>query len=302
MKKVSENLAHLRTINIIELENEIDVSLKFGFSLTNEPIENESWWIIFHAVHRIDISKGKPFVARILPLDSFDQQTLDYLLHDGLRILKYCCHFHHLHLPTLYEIMRFHNKVYIFEEMLIYKSLAQIIIESGPINESTARLWCKQIVTALDFLHDIGIAHNNLSVLSVFFGVDNLVKITGLEHACVYWNSVEKKMQLQRKSKCEIKESAPEVICSYFYDPTKADIWNFAVLLICILLGHYPFINDKNSTFEDEWKNTRDKIFKTVSAECFQLLCECLQLEPNARLTTKQILQHAWFVDFVDVQ
>lgn len=106
-----------------------------------------------------------------------------------------------------------------------------------------------QILDAVEYLHDLGIAHRDIKLENILIDPVSLhIKLIDFGEACVWkhYNHLVKS-----KDFCgTIIYIPPEEFDHQEYDPAKVDIWALGILLYILLYMHYPWymatISDKN--------------------------------------------------------
>jgi len=95
--------------------------------------------------------------------------------------------------------------------------------------------------------------------------------------------------------------TAPEIVKRASYDPFKVDTWSCGIVLFSLLFGQFPWddltkILDLNptSTAALEQPKIRFPRDTAVSDSAKQLVIQMLNVNPEKRLSMKQILQHEW--------
>ena len=97
---------------------------------------------------------------------------------------------------------------------------------------------------------------------------------------------------------------APELCMEEAYD-FKIDIWSFGVILYFLLTGQTHVPSRKDEAVQRKEILEKDYLIKpleqrNVSVHAMDLVKRCLTKDPNKRLTSKQVLQHAWFKAIFD--
>jgi serine/threonine protein kinase len=77
------------------------------------------------------------------------------------------------------------------------------------------------------------------------------------------------------------------------YDPFKADIWAFGILLYWLVLGYFP--QDNESIRKKKPSSTFQLLFpKDMHPGIEYLITKMLQEDPNERVTADEILVDTW--------
>jgi len=85
----------------------------------------------------------------------------------------------HINIIKLYEHFLIDEKVYIFLEFASSGTLSEYVRKRGPLKETKARKWFKQICSGLYHMHSHGISHRGLLkfLILFFFSIELTVKI-----------------------------------------------------------------------------------------------------------------------------
>ena len=218
----------------------------------------------------------------------------------------------HPNVIKLYEIYEDPRYIELLMEQCTGGSLFDKLIkkmedEDETFSEKEASIIFRQIITAINYCHNQGIAHRDLKMENVLFLNDQKnspIKIIdfGLSQC------VEKKKLVQvltGKNYGDVVMNAP-VGTPHYISPEvlngkynqKCDIWSAGVILFVLLGGCFPFDGDsdnevykaimkKKFVFEDEeWKN--------ISNEAKDLISHML-IDENKRYSAEEVLKHPWF-------
>lgn len=102
-------------------------------------------------------------------------------------------------------------------------------------NEKMAQLIFAKLVSAMEFLHSLGVAHLDISPENVLVDAKGAVKL------CDFGNSrqvVHGKL-LNLNGACgKLNYAAPEVLQGLSFDPFAADVYSLGVMLWVLLCGH----------------------------------------------------------------
>ena len=165
-----------------------------------------------------------------------------------------------------------------------------------------------QICSALDYCHSKGVCHRDLKLENLMLlgpssgtlGTQELVKVTdfGLSKDCSMHSQPHTKVGTISYMAPEVTEadSAP-------YDGQAADVWSLGVILYVLVACSYPFGYDGPKELGGEpthkvCSRIREGRFKapppSLSEACKSLIAGMLTVDPQARLSVRQVLEHPW--------
>ncbi|KAF4002058.1 Protein kinase domain family protein [Saccharomyces cerevisiae] len=196
---------------------------------------------------------------------------------------------------------------YMVMEFVSGGDLMDFVAAHGAVGEDAGREISRQILTAIKYIHSMGISHRDLKPDNILIEQDDpvLVKITDFGLAKVQGNGSF------MKTFCgTLAYVAPEVIrgkdTSVSPDEYEerneysslVDMWSMGCLVYVILTGHLPFSG-----------STQDQLYKQIgrgsyhegplkdfriSEEARDFIDSLLQVDPNNRSTAAKALNHPW--------
>ncbi|TRY65345.1 hypothetical protein DNTS_005923 [Danionella cerebrum] len=174
----------------------------------------------------------------------------------------------HQHVCRLYHVIETSSKIYIVLEYCPGGELFDYIIAKDRLSEDETRVFFRQIISALAYVHSRGYAHRDLKPGGLGF---ELLTCCG---SPAY--------------------AAPELIQGKAYIGSEADVWSMGVLLYALLCGFLPF-DDENCMVLYR-KITRGKYSNPpwLSPASILLLNQMMQVDPKRRLTVRHLLDHPW--------
>jgi len=149
----------------------------------------------------------------------------------------------------------------------------------------------KQMVDGMDHIHSRGIIHRDISLGNILMTSENIVKISDFGFA-KFENEVE-----TEKVICGSNDYISPEMLKRDTVTSKCDIWALGVILFRLLFGYLPFhCEDKEDTEKNIIKG--DWSFPSgqhISPEARDLLIKILNVDPDARPSTRDILSHKFF-------
>ena len=199
----------------------------------------------------------------------------------------------------LYEIFEESRFIHIVMEECKGGQLSDRIIQNIKNNKFyTEREIAKvfqQIMSAIAYCHDNGIAHRDLKPENILYtnqgeNIDDSIKVIDFGLSRLFH---EKKMNTKVGTPYYV---APEVLLKKYNE--KCDIWSAAVILYILLSGEIPFNGDNDREIYDAISNYKYNFnsnqWKQISPSAIDLIKKCLVPE-NIRLSAKEVLEHPWF-------
>lgn len=204
----------------------------------------------------------------------------------------------HPNIIKVYEFYRTHKHLLIINELCSGGELFDKIMEVKYFSESVAANIMRQILSAVNYCHQLGVIHRDLkpeNILIVSQKEKNneffSIKIIDFGTCEILKNS---KLKEQIGTSFYI---APEVLRNSYNE--KCDLWSCGVILFILLCGSPPFyghtedeifrkILQCNYTF-------KSKVWGKVSQEAKNLIMKLLTLDPEKRLSAQEAMNDIWF-------
>uniref|UniRef100_A0A8C5LUC0 Maternal embryonic leucine zipper kinase n=1 Tax=Leptobrachium leishanense TaxID=445787 RepID=A0A8C5LUC0_9ANUR len=176
--------------------------------------------------------------------------------------------FSHQNVCRLYHVIETPKKIFMILEYCPGGELFDYIIEKDRLTEDETRMFFRQIVSAVAYIHSQGYAHRDL-------------KPGGMDY--------------QLMTCCGSPAyAAPELIQGKAYIGSEADIWSMGVLLYALMCGYLPFDDDNVMLLYKKIMRGKYDIPKWLSPGSVLLLSQMLQVDPKRRITVRHLLNHPW--------
>lgn len=225
----------------------------------------------------------------------------------------------HPNILKLYESFEEEHRFYLIFERMEGGQLLSHIQRKDHFTEKEASLVIKDVATALEFLHQKGIAHRDLKPENILCKYEEEIvpiKIcdfnlaSGLEEM----NCITPELYTPVGS---AEYMAPEVVDAFQGDAPaydkRCDLWSLGVILFIMLSGKAPFFGNCGEDCEWEkggscyecqrtlWNSIKegnfkfdDREWKHISPEAKDLVSNLLVKDASKRLTAKEVLRHPW--------
>ena len=202
--------------------------------------------------------------------------------------------------PNVLKIFEFYsdkNSYSIVTELCSGGELFQEIVDKGPFNESYSAYVMFQILSAINYCHNMKVIHRDLkpeNILIVDRDKNNYPRIK----ICDFGTSkMFEKGAVQKKLVGSSYYIAPEVLKKRYDE--KCDIWSCGVILYILLSGRPPFGGDTDKEIMDNVTmgkyDLQTNPFDKVSKSCKDLIQKLLIMEPKKRISAQDALNHPWF-------
>ncbi|RNA20795.1 calcium calmodulin-dependent kinase type 1 isoform X2 [Brachionus plicatilis] len=212
-------------------------------------------------------------------------------LQNEIAVLKKLKHPNIVELVDTFEDDYF---VYLIMELVTGGELFDRIVAKGSYTEKDASKLIKQILEAVDYMHDQGIVHRDLKPENLLYespDEDSIIKISDFGLS----KGIDSRMMM---TACGTPGYvAPEVLAQKPYGK-EVDVWSIGVISYILLCGYQPFFDENDSNLfamilKGEYQFDSpywDDI--SESAKDFIRHIMCLSVED--RYTCKEALRHPW--------
>ncbi|KAI9011147.1 kinase-like domain-containing protein [Gaertneriomyces semiglobifer] len=198
---------------------------------------------------------------------------------------------HHPHIPRLHDVTIHNDNYYLFMEHIDGCSLLELILSRGKLFEATARLYLRQIISAVDYCHQNNIVHRDLKIENILLTKCGTVKLIDFGLANIYSNS--KKLHTFCGS---LYFAAPELLNAKAYTGPEVDMWSIGVILYVLVCGKVPFDDPSMPVLHAKIKAGVVKYPNHVSTSCRQLISRLLVTDPRRRATMNEVKEHPWIL------
>ncbi|XP_050372089.1 CBL-interacting serine/threonine-protein kinase 4 [Argentina anserina] len=205
----------------------------------------------------------------------------------------------HPNVLKIHEVMATKSKIYIVMELATGGELFAKIARHGKLPESLARRYFQQLVSALRFCHESGVAHRDVKPQNLLLDGNGDLKVSDFGLSAL---PEQLKNGLLHTACGTPAYTAPEVLYRVGYDGSKADAWSCGVILFVLLAGHLPF-DDSNLVAMHKKIQRRDYVIPAaVSKPARRIIYQLLDPNPNTRLSVGAVMEKPWFQRAIDLK
>ena len=202
--------------------------------------------------------------------------------------------------PNILKIFEFYSNkesYSIVTELCSGGELFQEIVDKGPFNENYSAYVMFQILSAINYCHNMKIVHRDLkpeNILIVDRDKNNYPRVK----ICDFGTSkMFEKGAIQRKLVGSSYYIAPEVLKKHYDE--KCDLWSCGVILYILLSGRPPFGGENDKEIMERVSigkyDLQSSPFNKVSKNGIDLIQKLLIMDPKKRISAQDALLHPWF-------
>jgi len=229
---------------------------------------------------------GERVAIKIVPQNEVHAEKSGQKLRREVNVQRM---FRHPHIVRLFEVIHTSQHMFLVMEHASGGELFECISHQGRLHDSTARRLFQQLISAVEYCHDRGVAHRDLKPENI------LLHNTDIKIADFGLSNIMRDGEFLRTSCGSPNYAAPEVIAGNLYSGAEADIWSCGVILYAMLVGRLPFDEDSLAVLFRRIKEGKYTIPSSVTAAAADLISRILVVDVMGRYNIPQIKAHPWF-------
>ena len=160
------------------------------------------------------------------------------------------------------------------------------------LNENTAKVIFKQILSALEYLHSMNVLHRDIKLDNILLDSKGNIKLGDFGVS-----KVVKKSEVVYDQCGTPAYIAPEILLDKGYSGSGIDMWSAGVVLYAMLYGTVPFKAHNMKDLHSSIINAKYSLKDTISDEASDLITKILEPNPTHRYTISEILSHPWYAE-----
>ena len=237
----------------------------------------------------INKQTGEKVAIKILEKSKLSKYENKIKLAREIEILK---KLKHPNIIQLYSVIETQRQFLLIMEYIRGKELYQYILLKKKISEEEACLYFQQIISGIEYLHKLKIAHRDIKAENILIEQNSkTIKIVDFGLSNTYDDKEEGLLSTACGSPCY---AAPEMLEGKLYKGGKVDIWSAGVVLFAMLCGYLPFEDEDKNELYKKIINGKYSIPSHVSKQGRDLIYGLLNTNPRKRINISQIKKHSW--------
>lgn len=273
--------------SIVCLAEEIELKSKDPNSKDKKKKES-----IFAKIKKKFTKGSKRYAAcKIIPRTKIKEKKLSKRLDQEIRIYQ---QMHHPNVVQLIDVQKDSTFYYIFLEFCPCGELYQILNKKGPLTETDAAIFFKQLLIGLQYIHSLNVGHRDLKLENILIDQFGRVKISDFGLSKLLRNEDNGLTGTPCGSPCYV---SPECISGHPYDPRKSDIWSCGVILYELTTGELPWTKRTQAKLFQQIRNGEYSIPSKISDSCSNLIIRLMTVDTTKRITIEEALNHPFLKD-----
>ncbi|KAG1451859.1 hypothetical protein G6F56_007975 [Rhizopus delemar] len=196
----------------------------------------------------------------------------------------------HKHIVSVHEVFTEQDLIYIIMDYVDGGELFHKIREKKKLSERQARIWFREMIEAVDYIHQNNIVHRDLKPEN---GNEFQVQICDFG----FGNIIQQRQEILSTYCGSPFYAAPEMVTATPYEGPPADIWSCGVILYAMLTGYLPFQADQMPELFRKIKKGEYRPPSHVTDQAVDLMKRLLCVDARRRITAKECLSHPWMAE-----
>ncbi|KAJ3392552.1 Map microtubule affinity-regulating kinase [Lobulomyces angularis] len=264
--------------------------LTIGYYELENVVGEGNFAVVKLATHTLT---GEKVAVKIIDKTKLDKATAKKLFRE-VRIMKML---NHQHIVRLYEVIDTPKELYLIMEYVAGGEIFDYLVAHGKMKEKEARKHFHQIISAIDYCHNLKVIHRDLKAENILLDVNMNVKIADFGFSNQFTPG-------ERLSTwCGSPPyAAPELFQGKEYSGPEVDIWSLGVVLYVFICGSLPFDGSSLPKLRARVLAGKFKVPFFMSTDCERLIKKMLILDPSKRISLEQLKQDKWYTEGMEDQ
>ena len=223
------------------------------------------------------------FVSKVMLLNSNVKKERHNTFQNECNALTTIIHPNIIH---VYDIIVDESCVILILEYCQNGNLQEFITRNGPYKDMTKLfLHLQMILSAFEYLEERKMAHNDIKPSNILIDQYGRLKLAdfGLTQT---FETIDDFSEDYRGS---LSYVAPELLQRKPYNPFKANVWSFGVMLYFLVVGKTPFPSDSVSSFHERMMQGIYVLPRNIDKTVASIIKSCLVIDPEKRISFAEI-------------
>lgn len=231
---------------------------------------------------------GEKVAVKIIDKNKLDKTTTKKLYRE-VRIMKLL---NHPHVVRLYEVIDTPNELFLIMEYAAGGEIFDYLVAHGRMKEKEARRHFRQIISAIEYCHNLHIIHRDLKAENLLLDASMNAKIADFGFS----NQFSPGQRLN--TWCGSPPyAAPELFQGKEYTGPEVDIWSLGVVLYVLVCGALPFDGSTLPKLRARVLAGKFKVPFYMSTDCERLIKKMLVIDSSKRASMDQVKSDPWFTE-----
>ncbi|NXX56700.1 TSSK3 kinase, partial [Scopus umbretta] len=234
----------------------------------------------------------KKVAIKIIDKKEGPEEFIQKFLPRELQIVRHLDHRNIIRVHKTLESAE--GKICLVMELAEDGDIFDYVLHNGPLPEPHARALFRQLVEAIQYCHNCGVAHRDLKCENALLQGHTL-KLTDFGFAKLLPRD---RRELSWTFCGSTAYAAPEVLQGMPHDSRKGDVWSMGVILYVLLCAHLPFDDtDIPKMLHQQQKGVPVPGHLGISKECQNLLKTLLEPDMTLRPSIEVVSRHPWLTN-----
>jgi len=204
----------------------------------------------------------------------------------------------HPNIIKIYQVIESEDETLIVMEYAPGGELIDYILTKKHLNETEARKFFRQIISAIDHCHMANVVHRDLKLENLLLSKDKNILITDFGLGRTFDGSTKDYMT----TFCGTPNyAAIELISGIPYIGVKSDIWALGVILYVMMTGKPPFDGKSINALYRRIKRIDYKVPSYFSKDLTKLLAKIFVRDPEKRADINDLRDDPW-VNYEEIE
>jgi len=228
---------------------------------------------------------NREVAIKVIDKKTMNQSSLNKLFRE-VRIMKLL---HHPNVVQLFEVIETDRTLHLVMEYANGGEVFDYLVAHGRMKEREARTKFRQILSAVQYMHQKRIVHRDLKAENLLLDSGMNIKIAD------FGFSNEFTPGTKLDTFCGSPPyAAPELFQGKKYDGPEVDVWSLGVILYTLVSGSLPFDGQNLKELRERVLRGKYRIPFYMSTDCENLLKRFLVLNPMKRGVLTNIMNDKW--------